>query len=111
MVKLFVSGFPLSMDEVELAKIFCLHGDVKTIKMVRDKKTRVCKGYGFIEVGDQASADNMVAMLNGYPIGDRALTVTIRPDEPEAPARPPVYRKLSKPGDPEFRKMRPRRPR
>ena len=90
MVKLFVSGFPLSMDEVELAKIFCLHGDVKTIKMVRDKKTRVCKGYGFIEVGDQASADNMVAMLNGYPIGDRALTVNIRPDEPEAPARPPV---------------------
>lgn len=111
MVKLFVSGFPLNMDEIELAKIFALHGDLKTIKLVRDKKTRVCKGYGFIEVGDQASADNMVAVLNGYPIGDRELTVNIRPDEPEAPVKPQVYRKLEKPGDPGFRKMRPRRPR
>jgi RNA recognition motif-containing protein len=109
MVKLFVSGFPLNMDEIELAKMFSPHGDLKTIKLVRDKKTRVCKGYGFIEVADQASADNMVSVLNGHPIGDRALTVNIRPDEPEAPATPPVYRKLQKPGDPGFRKMRPRR--
>jgi len=111
MVKLFVSGFPLSMDEIELAKIFALHGDLKTIKLVRDKKTRVCKGYGFIEVADQDSADNIVSVLNGYPVGDRELTVNIRPDEPDAPTKPAVYRKLERLGDPGFRKMRPRRPR
>ena len=32
MVKLFVSGFPLDIEEIELAKLFSLHGDVKTIK-------------------------------------------------------------------------------
>ena len=110
MVKLFVSGFPLNMDEMELVKIFSMHGDVKTIKLVRDKKTRVCKGYGFIEVADQASADNMVSELNGYPIGDRKFTVNIRPDEPAiTPSTPPVYRKIQKPGDQDFKKMRPRR--
>ena len=111
MVKLFVSGFPLNIDEIELAKMFSPHGDLKTIKLVRDKKTRVCKGYGFIEVSDQASADNMVSVLNGYPIGDRQLTVNIRPDEPvAAPADPPVYRRVQKPDEPGFKKMRPRRP-
>ena len=118
MVKLFVSGFPLNMEEIELVKMFSLHGDVKTIKLVRDKKTRICKGYGFIEVADQASAENIIAALHGEPIGDRRLTVTIRPEEEEKPApayrppassRPPVYQKVPRPTDPDFKKKRPRR--
>lgn len=110
MVKLFVSGFPLDMDEIELAKIFSLHGDMRTIKLVRDKKTRVCKGYGFIEVADQAAADNIVLMLNGYPMGDRQLTVNIRPEDPPAVSTTaPVYQRVQRPADPGFRKMRPRR--
>ncbi|MFB9842583.1 RNA recognition motif domain-containing protein [Mucilaginibacter ginsenosidivorans] len=125
MVKLFVSGFPLNMDEIELVKMFSLHGDVKTIKLVRDKKTRVCKGYGFIEMADMASAENAIAALNGEPMGDRKLTINIREDEPEAPAAPAapaprtaapaerfsprVFRELPKPGEP-LKKKRPRRP-
>jgi RNA recognition motif-containing protein len=121
MVKLFVSGFPLKIDEIELAKIFSLHGDLKTIKLVRDKKTRVCKGYGFIEVADQASADNIVEMLNGYEMGDKQLVVNIRPEEPEGPPKPPPRRPFSpspsyspRPSSssgpsPEFKKKRPRR--
>lgn len=113
MVKLFVSGFPLKTDEIELAKIFSLHGDVKTIKLVRDKRTRVCKGYGFIEVADQSSAENIIAMLNGYEMGDRQLVVNIRPEEPERPAvpqrRPPSFSPRPRTEPSEFRKKRPRR--
>jgi RNA recognition motif-containing protein len=118
MVKLFVSGFPLDMEEIELVKMLSLHGDVKTIKLVRDKKTRVCKGYGFVEVADQASAESIIAALHGEPLADRRLTVTIRPEEEEkkpAPSyrpsssRPPVYQKVARPSDPDFKKKRPRR--
>jgi len=110
MVKLFVSGFPLDIEEIELVKMFSLHGDVKTIKLVRDKKTRVCKGYGFIEMADEVSAENAVGALDGQPMGDRSLTVKIRPDEPEpvAPAARPVYRKPQRTFEPE-KKKRPRR--
>jgi len=38
MVKLFVGGFPLEMTELELVKMIGPHGDVETIKIVRDKK-------------------------------------------------------------------------
>ncbi|MFI5159171.1 MAG: RNA-binding protein, partial [Sphingobacteriales bacterium] len=69
MVKLFVSGFPLDIQEIELAKMFALHGDIVTIKLVRDKKTRVCKGYGFIEMTDEAAAENAIAALDGQPMG------------------------------------------
>jgi RNA recognition motif-containing protein len=113
MVKLFVSGFPLDMDEIELVKLFSSHGDVRTIKLVRDKKTRVCKGYGFIEMADQQAAENVIAALNKQHIGDRQLTINIREEEEPAatlprPYKPPVYQKVQKPSDP-LRKKRPRR--
>jgi len=58
MVKLFVGGFPLDMEEMELAQLFGPHGDISTIKIVRDKKTRMCKGYAFIEMPDRIAAEN-----------------------------------------------------
>src|SRR5437588_12489300 len=110
MVKLFVSGFPLDIEEIELAKMFALHGDIVTIKLVRDKESRICKGYGFIEMADEAAAQNAIAALDGEPMGDRNLTVKIRPDEPVAPAAParPVFRKPQRTFEPE-KKKRPRR--
>jgi RNA recognition motif-containing protein len=82
MIKLFVGGFPLDMDEQQLAELIAPHGDIVTIKLVRDKKTRVCKGYGFVEVSDRTSAENVILALNGQQMGDRQLTVSIREEEP-----------------------------
>ena len=50
------------------------------------------------EMADAASAENAIAALDGEPMGDRNLTVKIRPDEPVAPAAParPVFRKPQK---------------
>jgi RNA recognition motif-containing protein len=105
MVKLFVGGFPLDMDELKLAELFAPHGDIKTVKLVRDKQTKICKGYGFIEMADKASAENAALALNGLPIGDRQLTVSLREEEPVKIV--PVYRKAEKSAEPVKRK-RPR---
>jgi hypothetical protein len=44
MIKLFVAGFSLDTDEMQLATLFAMHGDISTIKIVRDKKTRLVTG-------------------------------------------------------------------
>ena len=84
MVKLFVGGFPLDMTELELVQLIARHGDVSTIKIVRDKKTRVCKGYAFVEMTDRKGAELAVEMLDGTPLGDRKLSISIKEDEPVA---------------------------
>ncbi|WP_186461749.1 RNA recognition motif domain-containing protein [Mucilaginibacter pallidiroseus] len=117
LVKLFVGGFPLEIDELELAKLFAPHGDISTIKIVRDKKTRICKGYAFIEMNDRQGAEAAVEALDGTDMNGKQLTVKIN-EEPAAkpsyapkafaPQRQPVYQKVSRPGT-EERKKRPRR--
>ena len=77
MVKLFVIGFPLDISELELVKLFIPHGDVATIKIVRNKKTGTCKGYAFLEMKDLAGAERAIEVLDYSPIKDRLLTVRI----------------------------------
>ena len=88
MVKLFVSGFPLDITEIELAKLIAPHGDIATIKIVRDKKTRVCKGYAFVEMETQEGAEQASEALNGSVMQERELTVKISEAPPTPPQRP-----------------------
>jgi RNA recognition motif-containing protein len=77
MVKIFVGGFPLDMNELELVKIISLYGSVETIKIVRDKKTRLCKGYAFLEMTDQRAAKSVIEALHGTPIADRFFSIRL----------------------------------
>ncbi|WP_460678960.1 RNA recognition motif domain-containing protein [Mucilaginibacter koreensis] len=117
LVKLFVGGFPLEIDEMELAKLFAPYGDISTIKIVRDKKTRICKGYAFIEMNDRKGAEAAAEALDGTDMNGKQLTVKINEDTAakpsyapkfSSPQRQPVYQKVSRPGT-EERKKRPRK--
>ncbi len=82
MPKLFVSGFPLDMNELDLAKLIAIHGDIDTLKIIRDKNTRICKGYAFVEMKNIDGAQAAVEALNGEFFHGKALTVNIN-NEPE----------------------------
>ncbi len=88
MVKLFIGGFPLDMSELEIVQRVALHTDVLTIKIVRDKKTRVCKGYAFLEVADRAGAEQAIAALSGTHIAGRELLLNIVEDQPAGRPKP-----------------------
>lgn len=106
MTKLFIGGFPLNMTELELVQLVAPYADVVTIKLVYDRATKKCKGYGFIEVN--SDADAVIEALDGMAMGDRVLTLNIVPDQ--APAKPlSAYRKVER-GGPVNRPKRPRRP-
>lgn len=89
MVNLFVGGFPLDIQEIELAKLFCRYGDVNTIKIVRNRATKVCKGYGFIEMKNDVDAQMAIEALDGMEMGDRQLSVRVADVKPAKPAFKP----------------------
>jgi RNA recognition motif-containing protein len=103
MTKLFIGGFPLEMTELEVVQLVAPYADVSTIKLVRDKVTKICKGYGFIEVTDETHALNAISNLDGMEMGDRVLSLNIAPEK-AVPKAGPFYRKAEP-------AKRPRRPR
>jgi RNA recognition motif-containing protein len=113
MIKIFVGGFPLDFTELDIAMLVGPHGDISTIKIVRDKKTRICKGYAFVEMLSQEGADRAVEALDGTEVGGRQLNVKIREDKPVPPPRSYSSNMRSSGGSSSSsfeRKKRPRRP-
>jgi len=117
MVKLFIGGFPLNISELELVQLVSLHGTVSTVKIVRDKKTGICKGYAFLEMKSMTDAENAVSALNGRVIDGQALSLKINKETPVPAAkiktaqstRPnPKYVKIDGPSD-TVKKKRPRK--
>jgi RNA recognition motif-containing protein len=77
MIKLYVVGYPLDIEEAELLEIFCFHGMVHSISLLRDKYSGQHKGFGFVEMTDQIGADRVIAAVNGLVIRGRKLTVKL----------------------------------
>lgn len=94
MVKIFVGGLRPDVSELDLVMYISLYAQVNTIKVVRDKVTKRCKGYAFLEMASQAEAEKAVSMLNGETFSGQVLNIKI--SEEPAPA-PKPYVKANKP--------------
>ena len=67
----------LSFDETEasLETAFAAHGEVTSARIITDRETGRSRGFGFVEMSDQAAAQAAIAALNGASVNGRDLTV------------------------------------
>ena len=82
-VKLFVGGIAWATTEDELRDFFAQVGAVVSVNIIKDKMTGKSKGFGFVEMADEAEAKKAIETLNGKDLGGRNLTVNeARPQAP-----------------------------
>lgn len=122
MHKIFVVGFSRELDEMQLTEMFSYHGLVKTVTIIRDQQTGISKGYGFVDMLDQAGAERAINAIDGCVIENRTLSARYANRKPEQDNTQQNYQPARTPSSPENRKrtftsasgrtqQRPRRPR
>ncbi len=83
MKKIYVGNLSYEFDDQALSALFAEHGDVVSAKVIMDRDTNRSKGFGFVEMSDDASATKAIEAINGKEVGGRALNVNeARPREP-----------------------------
>jgi RNA recognition motif-containing protein len=97
MTKIFLGGFPLEITELSLVQLLSYHGEVATIKIVRNKQTRICKGYAFIETASLNDATQIIKALDGTMLGERELTLKLVEEKPIIVEEIKPIRKISSP--------------
>ncbi|MEI6057547.1 MAG: RNA-binding protein [bacterium] len=86
--KLYVGGISYGTSEDTLKNHFAQAGAVESASIIMDKMTGRSKGFGFVQMTNDADADNAINMFNGKELEGRKLTVNeARPMEPRAPRR------------------------
>jgi RNA recognition motif-containing protein len=84
--KLYVGNLPYTVRDEDLQQSFSEFGSVNSAKVMMERDTGRSKGFGFVEMGNDAEAQAAINGMNGQSLGGRSITVNeARPME----ARPP----------------------
>ncbi len=73
--KLFVAGVPYDFDDVDLKEMFELYGEVNSAKVVMDRETGKSRGFGFVDMKDDAEAQQAIETLDGAAIKGKKMAV------------------------------------
>ncbi|HOY31878.1 MAG TPA: RNA-binding protein [Bacteroidales bacterium] len=74
-MKIYAGNLHYGMTEDELQKIFEEYGQVASVKIITDKYSGRSKGFGFVEMPDDAQAQQAIDDLNGKDVKGRNITV------------------------------------
>jgi RNA recognition motif-containing protein len=88
-MNIYVGNLPFRISEDGLRQEFEAFGTVSRVKIVTDMETGRSRGFGFVEMDDDAQARNAISNLDGKEIEGRALKVNeARPrEEGRGPSR------------------------
>lgn len=81
-MNLFVAGLPYDLDDAELEEIFEKFGKVVSAKVAMDKETGKSRGFGFVEMPNEAEAKDAIENLNDISLGKKPLVVKAAEDRP-----------------------------
>jgi cold-inducible RNA-binding protein len=82
MKNIFVGNLSFNATEDAVRSMFTEYGTVDRVSIVTDRDTGRGKGFGFVEMSNNAEADRAIAELNGRELDGRALNVNeARPKE------------------------------
>jgi RNA recognition motif-containing protein len=74
--KLFVGNLPYAANEQDLQSFFAENGvTIDTVTVMRDRFTGQARGFGFVEINDDAAAQKAVDNCHGKDLMGRTLVV------------------------------------
>ena len=86
-MNIYVSNLGFNVKDEDLKQFFTPYGEVSSAKIIMDKMTNQSRGFGFVEMSDDAAAQKAVTELNGSSIDSRTIKVTEARPKEEKPSR------------------------
>jgi RNA recognition motif-containing protein len=74
-LNIYVGNLNFDTTESELHAAFASYGTVRSARIATDRDTGRARGFGFVEMDNQAEAQAAISALNGSQLGGRTLTV------------------------------------
>jgi RNA recognition motif-containing protein len=81
-MNIYVGNLSFRTDDEELREVFSEFGEVSSAKVVMDRETNRSRGFGFVEMANDAEGKAAIEALDGAEVSGRNLRVNeARPRE------------------------------
>ena len=74
-MNLYIGNLSYNVKESDLRNVMEEYGTVASVKLITDRETRRSKGFAFVEMPDDAEANNVIKQLNGAEYVGRSMVV------------------------------------
>lgn len=86
-MNIYVSNLSFNVNDEDLRGFFTEYGEVTSAKVIMDKFTNQSRGFGFVEMSNDASAKKAIAELDGATVEGRNIKVMEAKPKEDRPAR------------------------
>ena len=86
-MNIYVSNLSFNVQDEDLREFFTPYGEVTSAKIITDRETGRSRGFGFVEMSDNAAAQKAIAELDGATVENRAIKVMEAKPKEDRPAR------------------------
>ena len=76
-MNIFIAGLSFQTNDADLKELFEEHGTVSSAKIITDRESGRSKGYGFVEMDEEAEGQRAIEELNGVEYDGRTLAVSV----------------------------------
>jgi RNA recognition motif-containing protein len=91
-MNIYVSNLSFAVQDEDLREFFAEYGEVSSAKIITDKLTNRSRGFGFVEMPDDAAAEKAIKELDGGMVDGRAIKVTVARPKEERSQKPAFSR-------------------
>ncbi|HOV93018.1 MAG TPA: RNA-binding protein [Candidatus Kapabacteria bacterium] len=74
-MKIYVGNLSYNVKDDDLMEIFKEYGEISSAKVITDKFTGRSRGFGFVEMPNNAEAQNAIKELNDAELDNRNIKV------------------------------------
>ncbi|MEK6766054.1 MAG: RNA-binding protein [Planctomycetes bacterium GWF2_40_8] len=90
-MSIYIGNLSYEITEDEVRDIFSAHGEVSSVSIIKDKYSGQSKGFGFVEMPNQAEAEEAIKALNESDLKGRNIKVNQARPKEERPQRRARY--------------------
>lgn len=90
-MNIYVGNLSYNVTGEELKAAFAQYGEISNVNIITDKATGQSKGFAFVEMPNDAQAEEAIAALNETPLAGRKMRINQARPKEERPERRPRF--------------------
>jgi RNA recognition motif-containing protein len=84
-MNIYISGLSFGTNDADLNELFSAYGETSSAKVIMDRETGRSRGFGFVEMTDDAEGQKAIDELNGAEYDRKTISVSVARPREESP--------------------------
>ncbi|RHR59554.1 RNA-binding protein [Parabacteroides sp. AF17-28] len=91
-MNIYITGLNYSINDADLNDLFAEYGEITSAKVIMDRETGRSRGFGFVEMPNDAEGQRAIDTLNGTELEQKVISVSVARPRTERPSNGGGYR-------------------